>query len=748
MLAFFFNVFARRVLMRNRHITLAAPLAVVALFAAHGTARADRVLANGTVGTPYSQSVAVYTDPVNCTDAASFINAPGLNVGGHTNGQTCFLDVVGTPTKAGTYYASLAFMTQATNGPPDKIIWGPGTWMVSYTITIDKVSPTLSVAPSVSSLAYPNPVTLTATLSGALAPTGTITFFDNGTSIGTASVAGGGASLTVSSLSVGSHSITASYGGDDSDNPASTTAASTVTVTQATPAITLNTSSSSASYGSSVALVAGLSGAGAPTGSVTFFDGSTSLGTVALSGSTAILMVSSLPLGPHTITAAYNGDTNNASVTSSAVSIGITQYAPTVAISSSATSVGSGASVTLVATLSGGLSPTGSVTFYDGAAVLGSSTVSGSAVILTISSLSGGPHSIRAVYGGDGNNATATSLTLAITAGKAAPTISVSSSTPSPAARQSVTLTATLTGGASPTGSVTFKDAATVLGIGTISGSVATLVTSALGMGTHVITAVYGGDSNNGGATSGAVTLAVGRSDPTSDANVRGLVSSQVSSAVQFGRTQIANVYSRFEALHDEDDDDGDTSGGIGKRRTAQGGPATPSTAAAADFDNRAAGLFGGQPTGQAGAAAALGYADGLPIRTGLATQSDAGRAVSQLSAALPQAVDTLNKTNLLPFHVWVAGTVGFGRQRSDDTFDNRFTSSGLTLGLDRRILDGVKAGAAIGFGVEHTDIGSDGSRIDARSFDAMLYASWRFLPHTYLDVVGGYGALRFDNKR
>ena len=105
----------------------------------------------------------------------------------------------------------------------------------------------------------------------------------------------------------------------------------------------------------------------------------------------------------------------------------------------------------------------------------------------------------------------------------------------------------------------------------------------------------------------------------------------------------------------------------------------------------------------------ALGYASELPLGTGLSKQSDAGRAVNQLAAMLPQAVDSLNKPNLLPFHVWASGTVGFGRLRNDDSFDNRFTSSGLTLGFDRRIVDGLKVGAAVGLGFEHADIGTDG---------------------------------------
>lgn len=68
----------------------------------------------------------------------------------------------------------------------------------------------------------PNPsvfgqsVTFSATVSSAAdsAPTGTVTFSDEATSLGTGTLASGQATFTTSSLSVGSHSITAQYSGE------------------------------------------------------------------------------------------------------------------------------------------------------------------------------------------------------------------------------------------------------------------------------------------------------------------------------------------------------------------------------------------------------------------------------------------------------------------------------------------------------------------------------------------------------
>ena len=95
--------------------------------------------------------------------------------------------------------------------------------------------------------AAPNPaaagatVTLTATVTSTTAGaiTGTVTFLDNGVSIGTGSVgAGGVATLQTSSLSTATHSITASYGGDA--NFATSTSSAVSLVITAAPAFSLS----------------------------------------------------------------------------------------------------------------------------------------------------------------------------------------------------------------------------------------------------------------------------------------------------------------------------------------------------------------------------------------------------------------------------------------------------------------------------------------------------------------------------
>jgi hypothetical protein len=93
---------------------------------------------------------------------------------------------------------------------------------------------------------------------------------------------------------------------------------------------------------------------------------------------------------------------------------------------------------------------------------------------------------------------------------------SASSSNASPAFHQPVTITAAI-GAAhsvpsavpSPSGTVTFKEGASVLGSSTVTTNHASLTTATLSPGTHTITATYSGDGVYGGSTSAPVTVTV-----------------------------------------------------------------------------------------------------------------------------------------------------------------------------------------------------------------------------------------------
>jgi len=94
-------------------------------------------------------------------------------------------------------------------------------------------------------------------------------------------------------------------------------------------------------------------------------------------------------------------------------------------------------------------------------------------------------------------------------AATATTTTSLSSSLNPSAFGQPVTFTATVGGGSSPSGTVIFFDGATQIGTGTLSGATATLITSSLALGSHAITARYGGNVSNAASSSPVLQQAV-----------------------------------------------------------------------------------------------------------------------------------------------------------------------------------------------------------------------------------------------
>jgi trimeric autotransporter adhesin len=167
------------------------------------------------------------------------------------------------------------------------------------------------------------------------------------------------------------------------------------------------------------------------------------------------------------------------------------------------------APVTFTSTLPNGA--TGSVTFYDGTNSSGSGTISGTTAHYTSSSLAVGTHSVTAIYSGDGTYSGSASGVVTQVVNKAIPTVTVATSGTPTSRGVSITFTATVSSlpTSVPTGTVTFYDGSTVIGTGQISGTTATMTTSVLAAGTHIITANYAGDTHFAAATSGAIDQVV-----------------------------------------------------------------------------------------------------------------------------------------------------------------------------------------------------------------------------------------------
>lgn len=272
-----------------------------------------------------------------------------------------------------------------------------------------------------------------------------------------------------------------------------------------TATVTLTSGTNPSYVDQSVTLSALVSGSGAtPTGSVTFKEGTTALGTETLADGQASATTTFAKSGTDSIVASYSGDQDYKAANSKTLKQVVKQYTTSTVLASSLNPSTYGQAVTLTATVSSaGPTPTGKVTFKNGSASLGSATLSGGVAKITKSTLNVGTLTITASYGGDATDAKSTSPELKQVIDKAtSKTTIVSSVNPSNAA-ETVKFTATVTSPTTkPTGTVTFKDGSTELGTETLAGGKASYSTATLSAGSHNITAVYEGTVNITGSTS------------------------------------------------------------------------------------------------------------------------------------------------------------------------------------------------------------------------------------------------------
>ncbi len=376
------------------------------------------------------------------------------------------------------------------------------TATASLTQVVNKTTPVMTLTSSANPSTVNQPVTFTATLPTSV--TGTVTFKNGATVLGTSNVSGGTASISTSALPVGTDPITATYGGDANNNTAS--ASLTQTVNKATPAITLTSSANPSTANQSVTFTATLPSTA--TGTVSFTSGATSLGVATITNGTASVVTSTLPTGSNPITATYSGDSSNNAASASLTQV-VNKATPAMTLTSSVNPSSVNQAVTLIATLP--LSTTGTVTFTSGATTIGTATVTNGSAAVTTSTLPAGSDTITATYSGDANNNTATA-TLVQTVNSTPSSITLASSLNPSTVNQSVTFTATVP--AAATGTVTFKYGTTVIGTSNVSGGTAAASTSTLPVGDDTITAVYSGDSTYSTATATLVQT-VDKTTPT-----------------------------------------------------------------------------------------------------------------------------------------------------------------------------------------------------------------------------------------
>ena len=354
--------------------------------------------------------------------------------------------------------------------------------------------------------------------------TGTVTFADGAATLATQPLTSGVASTTTAALGRGAHTITATY------NPGGSYAGSSATLQQSITGLpttaSLTATSPSVYAGGSITLTATIVAAdtsqGVPTGTVTFYEGATRLAPPAVplaSGAASLNIPASA--GTHTFTAVYSGDSVHESSTAAPATLTLLGNPTALTLAASPNPARSFAPVTLAAHISSSTSTVppagGRITFFSNGSPLGTVTVAPDGTATLVTALPAGTDTFTASSAADTLFAAAVSppVTETVVADGTAAVLTVS---PNPAVQHSaVTLTAQVSAGSStaiPAGAVTFFDGTALLATAPLdSAGRATLTSRGLTVGTHTVSAVYGGSRDHLASSSAAVTLTISPQD-------------------------------------------------------------------------------------------------------------------------------------------------------------------------------------------------------------------------------------------
>jgi hypothetical protein len=312
---------------------------------------------------------------------------------------------------------------------------------------------------------------------------------------GVCSNVSGGSSITMTS-GTGVCGVTATMAGDGNYDPVTSPGVAVSAVRIAQTVLTVTGAPADAVYGQSFSV--GHSG-GTTGGAVTFATGGACSN---VAGGPSITMTSGT--GTCTVAATMAGDSNYEPATSSSASVNAVK-----ALQSALSVTGTPASAiygqNFVAGAAGGTTA-GAVTF---AASGSCSNASGGATITMSSGV--GTCSVSATMAGNLDYELVSSAPAAIAAAQATSTSALVGSPLTSAPGAPVTFTATVASqfGAPATGTVSFRRGGTTIGTASLVSNVGTLTLTDLGVGTHAVIAIYGGDASVLGSTSSSASVNV-----------------------------------------------------------------------------------------------------------------------------------------------------------------------------------------------------------------------------------------------
>ena len=303
---------------------------------------------------------------------------------------------------------------------PGDMTYASVTLVGTHNVTVIPTTTSLSSSSNPSNAG--SQITLTATVSSTGGtPAGSITFSDGGFFLASVPLPAGVAQYTTSTLAVGTHPITASYAANGNFAASN---ASLSQVVNGTPSAAAISAAPNPAYVAQNVTISGsvTSAGGTPSGTLAFYDGTTLLGTVALSVSgKASLATAFTSAGTHNLTLQYSGDAvfnaavspifaENVLINPTAISMTASPN-PGVAFSA----IGFSATVTS----STGLVPDGTVVFSANGNQIGTAVLQSGHVSLTTSTLAAGTYNVSAAYAGNATFAAANSAPITLVVAQA-----------------------------------------------------------------------------------------------------------------------------------------------------------------------------------------------------------------------------------------------------------------------------------------------------------------------------------------
>jgi hypothetical protein len=349
------------------------------------------------------------------TFTATVSSTEGQGPGTTPSGRVVFADA-GTPINSAVLVNGKAtFTTSTLTQGPHKITAaysGDGIYSASTSAVLNETVGSLATTATLTSSANPAQagasVTFTATVkSGSETPTGGVTFQDGSSTLGSSTLTNGVAVFSTNSLAAGTHDITAVYNGDSS-YAGTTSNVIQQHVNAVTVSVALSADINPSNLNQPIKLTATVTSAnGTPTGTVTFRDGTATLGNADLNSGVAVYSTSALTAGSHNITAVYAGGGGMQGGTSP-VLVHIVRWSTVTTIESSTpnpSKVGDAVTFTVKVTSPHGTPPDGSITISENNRVYASAALSNGVATVTVpaTALPEGDHSVNATYGGDNN---------------------------------------------------------------------------------------------------------------------------------------------------------------------------------------------------------------------------------------------------------------------------------------------------------------------------------------------------------